>query len=114
MFSISNFISLSGGWMLILKLMVWFEKDWTPLFWEHGPSGSTATVASLMGLHPISLVLFWVSRKNCINGLLPGLDVGPKPATRGGGGEWEPIKISSEIDPSAYIPKSPQTLEPRI
>ena len=31
---------------------------------------------------------------------------GPKPATRGG--EWEPIKISSEIDPSAYIPKSPQ------
>ena len=31
--------------------------------------------------------------------------VGPKPATRGG--EWEPIKISSEIGPSAYIPKSP-------
>ena len=30
------------------------------------------------------------------------------------GGEWEPIKISSEIDPSAYIPKSPQPLEPRI
>ena len=29
------------------------------------------------------------------------------------GGEWEPIKISSEIDPSAYIPKSPQALEPR-
>ena len=26
------------------------------------------------------------------------------------GGEWEPIKISLEIDPSAYIPKSPQTL----
>ena len=30
------------------------------------------------------------------------------------GGEWEPIKISSEIDPSAYIPKSPQALEPRV
>ena len=29
------------------------------------------------------------------------------------GGEWEPIKISSEIDPSAYIPKSPQALQPR-
>ena len=27
------------------------------------------------------------------------------------GGEWEPIKISSEIDPSAYIPKSSQTLK---
>jgi hypothetical protein len=27
-----------------------------------------------MELHPISLVLFWVSRKNCINGLLPGLE----------------------------------------
>jgi len=27
------------------------------------------------------------------------------------GGEWEPIKISSEIDPSAYIPKSPQALK---
>ena len=27
-------------------------------------------------------------------------------------GEWEPIKISSEIDPSAYIPRSPQALEP--
>ena len=29
------------------------------------------------------------------------------------GGEWEPIKISSEIDPSAYIPKittNPQTV----
>jgi hypothetical protein len=39
------------------------------------------------------------------------LTVGPKLATRGG--EWEPIKISSEIDPSAYIPKSPQALEPR-
>jgi len=26
------------------------------------------------------------------------------------GGEWEPIKISLEIDLSAYIPKSPQTL----
>ena len=34
----------------------------------------------------------------------------PKLATRGG--EWEPIKISLEIDPSAYIPKittNPQT-----
>ena len=28
-------------------------------------------------------------------------------------GEWEPIKISLEIDPSAYIPKSPQPLAPR-
>jgi len=28
---------------------------------------------------------------------------GPKLATRGG--EWEPIKISFEIDLSAYIPK---------
>ena len=28
---------------------------------------------------------------------------GPKLATRGG--EWEPIKISLEIDPLAYIPK---------
>ena len=27
------------------------------------------------------------------------------------GGEWEPIKISSKIDPSAYIPKSPQALK---
>ena len=34
---------------------------------------------------------------------------GPKPATRGGS-EWEPIKISLEIDPSAYIPKSPLAL----
>jgi len=29
------------------------------------------------------------------------------------GGEWEPIKISLEINPSAYIPKSPQPLAPR-
>ena len=26
-------------------------------------------------------------------------------------GEWEPIKISIEIDPSAYIPKSPRALK---
>ena len=37
--------------------------------------------------------------------------VGPKPATRGG--EWEPIKISLKLESSAYIPKPPQTLEPR-
>jgi hypothetical protein len=36
---------------------------------------------------------------------------GPKLATRGG--EWEPIKISSKFETSAYIPKSPQVLEPR-
>jgi len=29
------------------------------------------------------------------------------------GDEWEPIKISSKFEPSAYIPKTPQTLEPR-
>ena len=29
------------------------------------------------------------------------------------GGEWEPIKISSKFESSAYIPKSLQTLEPR-
>jgi len=37
---------------------------------------------------------------------------GPKLATKGG--EWEPIKISFEIDPSAYIPKittNPQILD---
>ena len=37
---------------------------------------------------------------------------GPKLATRGG--EWEPIKISFEIDPSAYISKittNPQVLD---
>ena len=27
------------------------------------------------------------------------------------GGEWEPIKISLEIDPSSYIPKTPQALK---
>ena len=29
------------------------------------------------------------------------------------GGQWEPIKISSKFEMSAYVPKSPQTLEPR-
>ena len=29
---------------------------------------------------------------------------GPKPST---GGEWEPIKISSKFESSAYVPKSP-------
>ena len=29
------------------------------------------------------------------------------------GGEWEPIKISSKFETSAYVPKSPQALEPR-
>ena len=29
------------------------------------------------------------------------------------GGEWEPIKISSKFELSAFVPKSPQTLEPR-
>jgi len=29
------------------------------------------------------------------------------------GGEWEPIKISFKFESSAYIPKPPQTLEPR-
>jgi len=29
------------------------------------------------------------------------------------GGEWEPIKISLKFESSAYIPKPPQTLEPR-
>jgi hypothetical protein len=31
---------------------------------------------------------------------------GPKPVTRGG--EWEPIKISSKFESSAYVPKSPK------
>ena len=30
------------------------------------------------------------------------------------GGEWEPIKISSKFETSAYVPKSPQALEPRL
>ena len=34
---------------------------------------------------------------------------GPKLATRGG--EWETVKISLEIDPSAYIPEI--TISPR-
>ena len=29
------------------------------------------------------------------------------------GGEWEPIKISLKFETSAYVPKSPQALEPR-
>ena len=29
------------------------------------------------------------------------------------GGEWEPIKISSKFETSAYVPKSPQALELR-
>ena len=29
------------------------------------------------------------------------------------GGEWEPIKISSKFETSAYFPKSPQALKPR-
>ena len=30
------------------------------------------------------------------------------------GGEWEPIKISLEIDPSAYIPKITANLQPKV
>ena len=33
------------------------------------------------------------------------LNVGPKPATRGGG-EWEPIKISSEIQTVGLYPEN--------
>ena len=29
------------------------------------------------------------------------------------GGEWEPIKISSKFETSAYVPNSPQALKPR-
>ena len=36
---------------------------------------------------------------------------GSKVATRGG--EWEPDKISPKFETSAYVPKSPQALEPR-
>ena len=31
-----------------------------------------------------------------------------------GGGEWEPIKISFEIDPSAYIPKITASPQPKV
>src|SRR6185369_14081698 len=42
--------------------------------------------------------------------------VGPKPATRGGG-EWEPIKISSEIQTVGLYPEnhpSPQAFWPKF
>ena len=37
---------------------------------------------------------------------------GPKPATRGG--EWEPIKISLEIDLSAYFSKITTNPQPKV
>jgi len=37
---------------------------------------------------------------------------GPKPATRGG--EWEPIKTSLEIDPSAYFSKITTNPQPKV
>ena len=43
--------------------------------------------------------------------VIEGVFEGPKLATRGG--EWKPFEISSKFEPSAYVPKSPQALEPR-
>ena len=61
--------------------------------------------ADLLG----SFFLWWNRRCNPL--LVIYYIEGPKPATRGG--EWEPIKISPKFELSAYIPKPPQTLEPR-